>query len=227
MKRLAKGSLSAAGIVLLAWSAWDYGTVSQLQSDEARALTPSWTVSHREIQRLQSVSFEFRWPTDVQWQRIAERWESPPFYIACFKPAADPNGASVGIPWRPLECRVLRGGAEIPTVEREHLMTYPHFVPGVAWLTEFQGLVFRAEPGDPLRVEIVLPKDQALPPGILAVGPYLRGGLVKDMMIGRVVIGGIAQAKAVLGCLLLIIVVVMVYLDRGKGKRNVSPPAGS
>ena len=70
------------------------------------------------------------------------------------------------------------------------------------------------------RAEIVLPKGQSLPPGILAVGPYVRGGLVKDMMIGRVAVGWVAQGKAVLGCLLLVVVLVKLYLDRGKGKRS-------
>jgi hypothetical protein len=220
VKRLLKGGLIAAAVAFLAWSGWDYFTLSQIQSDEARALTPIWTISHREISRRQSVSFEFSWPSDVQSQRIAKRWESPSFYIACFKPAADPKAAYVGIPWRPLECRVFRDGAVIPTVERENLITYPEFVPGVAWHTQFPGLEFRAEPGNHVRIEVLLPKDQTLSPGILAVGPSLRAGLVKDLMVGRVVNGWIALGKAVLGFLLLVAALVLVCADWGMDKRK-------
>jgi hypothetical protein len=220
---IAKGGILAAAAAFLAWSGRDYDELSRLKSDETRALTPVWTIPLAEIQQRQSVSFEFSWPSDPQWQRIAERWESPGFFVACFSTPSDPGVESAGLPLKPLECRDFREGIQLPTLEREPLVGYPELIPGVAWHTQFSGLQFKADPGNRLRVEALLPKGQSLPPGILAIGPYLRGGLVKDMMVGRVVGGWVAFGKAVLGCILMAAFLVMAVLRLAKGEAKDRP----
>ena len=219
MKRWLKPALIAAAGPFLIWGGHDYYQLQSFQSDLTRALTPVRTLSLSEVQQRQTASIEFSWPSDPQWQRISERWESPKFFLAGFKLPQDPKGEYVRLPVDPLSLKVFRDGIEVTPLPWSELCTYPEFVPGAAYLTSFSGLLFRAEPGARLRIEATCPKGQSLPEGLLATGPYLRGGLVKDAMIEGLVRSSIANGKIGIAVVLIAVTLLLVYLERRRSRR--------